>query len=489
MLGVALGVGSAIAAVSALGSLGLEVIAIPWPVVGGTALAALVLGVIGAWIPAVRAARSGIMDAIGGGPEARSAVHSGTMVRFLSRLRSPKLEDETTRSVRSYGASFTPGAEPDTAGAPGTTEDTEHPMSARCYNCGNEPGTGDDCQVCGATQIPEPVGMFSTSPLAEAVVTPARTEARHAPSMPGAGLWSRGEGTPDLSEHFESEFDQGRPETNGSTNGSAGGPANHEPAIRYADIVDAAVIEDDDEPYEPPPAAPVAATGPQPLGSIFDGMEAAGSPFARHANDEDEFPPDVEERSTPQWSAPWASAAPAGAPLASPPLPAYTAPPAPAPSVPPRPNSAMPNGAVPNGAVPNGTMPNGASDRGLSVAVNRLSPASRESGAVAFTVAGALIEADEAVLTSVAGWSLGLPTVAVLTTSRILVVSERRYTPVVEVFALRPSLTIYGRHLDNAATITFQDNDRVLTVDQIPDIQLAVELATAARSRTTGTGF
>ena len=483
VLGTLLGVGAAVAAVSALGSLGLEVIAVPWGVVIGTALAATALGVVGAWIPAVRAARTGIMDAIGGGPEARSATNPGTMTRFLRRRPSPSVDAETNRISDLYSTSRPQGDPPDTAGFPGDTEDTEDPMAARCYNCGNEPGTGDECQVCGASQIPEPLGMFSTSPLAEAVTAPARVEMRHAPSMPGAGLWSRGEEQP-------TDDDEDVPySSNGTGNGYVPATAGYEAAAprRYADIVDAAVIEDDeletDDLYAPAPPTtpePTPATGPQPLGSIFDDIEHAASPFARHANDEDEFPPEVEERHSPKWSAPWAPPAQHAQPAAfaaphSPPqqpqapVPAYT------PSAPPQP------AAVGSSS--------GNDDHGLSAAVARLSPEAQQSGAVAFSVAGALVAREEAVLTALSGWSLGLPTVVVLTTSRLLVVSDRRFNPVVEVFALRPSLSIYGQHLDGSASITFQDTDRVLTVDQVPDVPVAIELANSARTRTNGIGF
>lgn len=499
VLGTLLGVGAAVAAVSALGSLGLEVIAVPWAVVVGTALAATALGVVGAWIPAVRAARTGIMDAIGGGPEARSSTNPGTMTRFLRRRRSPSVEAETSRISDMYSTSRPLGDPPDAAGFPGDTEDTEDPMAARCYNCGNEPGTEDECQVCGASQIPEPLGMFSTSPLADAVTTPARVEERRAPSMPGAGLWSRGEEQPtdDESQHS----------SNG--NGHVPASAGYEAAAprRYADIVDAAVIEDDElepddmyasvPPTTPSPVTPSATptTGPQPLGSIFDDMENTASPFARHANDEDEFPPEVEERRSPKWSAPWAPPAQHAVPTAFA-APTYAAPTYAAPSPPPTQQhqaQAPVAGSAP--VAPSGPplaavgSSSGSDDHGLSAAVARLSPEAQHSGAVAFSVVGALITREEAVLSSVSGWSSGLPTVVVLTTSRLLVVGDRRFNPVVEVFALRPSLTIFGQHLDGSASITFQDTDRVLTVDQIPDVAVAIELANATRTRTNGVGF
>jgi hypothetical protein len=60
---------------------------------------------------------------------------------------------------------------------------------------------------------------------------------------------------------------------------------------------------------------------------------------------------------------------------------------------------------------------------------------------------------------------------------------------VVEQFALEPGLSIFGRHVDDAASLTFQEGDRVVSVDQIRDVAIAIELATAARTRASGTGF
>jgi hypothetical protein len=127
--------------------------------------------------------------------------------------------------------------------------------------------------------------------------------------------------------------------------------------------------------------------------------------------------------------------------------------------------------------------------QGLAASISKLSPNAQHLGNVAFCVVGGIIANDEVVLTAIQGWSLGMPTVAVLTNARVLIVSERRWKPVVEVFPLRPGLTIFGRHVDHQASVTFQEADRVITLDQVADVAIAVELATTARARSTGTGF
>ena len=126
---------------------------------------------------------------------------------------------------------------------------------------------------------------------------------------------------------------------------------------------------------------------------------------------------------------------------------------------------------------------------GLSAAITRLNPTSRDAAGVAFSVAGALLQPSERVLGAVAGSSLGMPTVVVVTEHRALIISDRRYVPDVELFDLGPGLTIYGRHANGQASLTFGDGERLVTVDQITDVGVAVELAGTARTRTSGSEF
>ncbi|HKY14638.1 MAG TPA: hypothetical protein VJM33_06905, partial [Microthrixaceae bacterium] len=237
--------------------------------------------------------------------------------------------------------------------------------------------------------------------------------------------------------------------------------------------------------------------------------------FGRHAND---------APSEPEWSPEWSPDWPADEPPPAPaPQPQYQVPPPSYPPPPPPPNPYVaPNYAQTPGVVPAPyyqhpyqvtagppavptdqfaqagvgapqTGPNSTpvtpDQQGLAAAVSKLAPASQHSGTVAFCVVGGLLATDEVVLTAVQGWALGMPTVAVLTNTRVLVVSERRWKPLVEAFSLRPGLTIFGRHVDHQASVTFQEGDRVVTLDQVADVPIAVELATTARARSTGTGF
>jgi hypothetical protein len=127
----------------------------------------------------------------------------------------------------------------------------------------------------------------------------------------------------------------------------------------------------------------------------------------------------------------------------------------------------------------------GTDPHNLGNAATRMSAEAQRYAAPALLVAGVLLGPEERVVGTVQGWSLGMPTVAILSTSRVLIVCERRWKPIIETFPLRPTLSVYGRHVDDRASMTFQDGDHLITIDQIPDVQLAVEMATATRTQTT----
>ena len=155
--------------------------------------------------------------------------------------------------------------------------------------------------------------------------------------------------------------------------------------------------------------------------------------------------------------------------------------------------SAIPAGApAPTAAAPASSAfggPTQADTHGLAASVARLSLGSQQNGLVPFSIAGALLGPQEHVVAAVAGTSLGMPTVIVVTESRALIVSDRRYVPEVEIFELGAGLTIHGRHANEQASLTFTDSERLITVDQIVDVGLAVELANTARNRTVGGDF
>jgi hypothetical protein len=128
-------------------------------------------------------------------------------------------------------------------------------------------------------------------------------------------------------------------------------------------------------------------------------------------------------------------------------------------------------------------------EHGLAAAIARLATASQQHGSLAFCICGALLGSDEVVLGAVAGSSLGMATVAVVTPRRVLVVSDRRYVPDVEQFMLGPGLIVHGRAANGQASLTFADDERLVSIDQIADVSVAVEVANAARNPGTSHEF
>jgi len=120
---------------------------------------------------------------------------------------------------------------------------------------------------------------------------------------------------------------------------------------------------------------------------------------------------------------------------------------------------------------------------GMAGAVRRLRGESRIAGSVPFAVTGALLEPGEIVEGVLIGRTLGMVTAFVVTRQRVLVVSERGYTPDVEHFELSPRLQLVGRHANGLASITVIDGTQVATVDQIPDVDLAIEIVETLRAR------
>lgn len=122
---------------------------------------------------------------------------------------------------------------------------------------------------------------------------------------------------------------------------------------------------------------------------------------------------------------------------------------------------------------------------GIAGAVALLDAESRIAGSVSFAVAGALLDADESVDGLLVGRSLGMVTILVATDRKVLVISERGFSPEVERFALDPTLQVHGRTANAQASVTLIQDGTVLTVDQIREVGLAVHVADQIRARTS----
>lgn len=434
-IGVAAGVAIAWAAVRALSDFGMSQFVAPVGTLVLIVIVAIVVGHLAAIVPALRATRIPVLVAVndpddGGARKATARVpRRGTDGR-----------------------------------APSTAARSEVGMAMRCYHCGYEPGDSANCVVCGAPQA-APAPVYA----------------------------------------------------------AAGTPPPYDPSLDIVDatVVDATVVETFEVGTPPPPPAPplppppppvapptvehvappepvyVAApeapyvTAPEPL--VEHTVEAPPAPtYAIHPSEPDadrvassifgERPPEPEDASAKspfgQYSSqPSVTFTNLDQGAAGPEPTPETATPRPAPaSVGDEPfDDLFADDAA-------GAVPGVVADRhGLAHAVARLGAESQIDAGVPFSIAGALLEAGEVVRSAASGSSLGMATVVVLTDRRVLVVSDRRYKPDVEVFPLGPGLTVHGRHANGLASLTFGDHDRLVTVDRISDVAVAVELATAAR--------
>ncbi len=119
-------------------------------------------------------------------------------------------------------------------------------------------------------------------------------------------------------------------------------------------------------------------------------------------------------------------------------------------------------------------------------AVARLRSEEIERARVSLTVCGALLERSERVRCVVTGQMLGCPAAVVLTDRRVLVVNERRWRPIVDIYALGPELSVRGRHDGHVAALSFSDDARLSMVDGIGEVELAVALAKATREPSAG---
>jgi len=122
-----------------------------------------------------------------------------------------------------------------------------------------------------------------------------------------------------------------------------------------------------------------------------------------------------------------------------------------------------------------------ADPNGLRAVISHLPPAEVQRASVPIAVCGALLQRNERVLGAVTGQMLGRPAVVVVTGSRVLVVNDRQWQPIVDEFRIDSSLVVRGRHDRNVAALSFADADRLALVDGITEVSLAIELAERIR--------
>ena len=512
LFGIAIGTAAAWLTVQGLADLGLNQFAAPTVTLVVIAVLAIGLGLAGAVVPALSASRIPLLDAI--------AEANRDDARPARRRHHRRVDGEIGPSPTIVAPSSLRGA-----GSGSPPPNPEVHMALRCYNCGNEPGEGSSCVACGAPQALTPVGVFTLRPEATDV---SATESWIGPetSTPSAsstvadtvpaGMQTAAGAIDESMVHDAIVVEDGHVVTGTTTGARQATPPPFAPTTTTAgNSTGAPTTAQPTSPTSVPPTPPTTETGTAPTpptpppylaterpasaapsSSIFESRPSPSeahdplrSPFGQHAAEPPAAPPDpapvehtpMQRRGT--FSAGDAPTEPVE-PTDQQRAPQSVTPPAFTRAVPPTPYAAEPA----QRPTPQSQQASARSDsHGLAAAVARLSPDSQQHGLVPFSIAGALLGPDEKVLGTVAGSSLGMPTVVVVTESRALVVSDRRYVPDIEIFELGARLSVHGRHANEQASLTFADADRLITIDQIPDVGLAVELANTARTR-TGSG-
>ena len=122
-------------------------------------------------------------------------------------------------------------------------------------------------------------------------------------------------------------------------------------------------------------------------------------------------------------------------------------------------------------------------------AVLRLRPEDAEAAHVALSVCGALLPAGEGVVALLTGQMLGRPAAVLVTEYRVVIANDRRWTPVIDVFAINADLTVRGRQDRDIAALSFSDRNRVSMVDGITEVAMAVELANLIRGAGEQSGW
>lgn len=553
VFGMAIGAIAAWATVKALASVGLTTFVAPLLTLTVVAVVSVGLGLAAALVPAWRASRIPLLDAIAdGGDEAprrrrpgrrRATAPSMTTATATANAATATGDRHTTSLPRNEGGEPPAIVDRAGAGAPVSAPPLSHevPMALRCYNCGYEPGPGETCAACGAAQTVSSAGLFGarnepvvTEPLTQTfptaalsdivdaavvengvVVEPAPTAPTFPtsdtapPAEPASFDGSLGGGSPSVGppNHRVSPFQAAASDTPttpvspfGSTDPNANTTPTADPATNGQAAYLSTAAEGDDGTRAHSPlfeSRPTPSQAHDPMKSPFgqDAQPLAPRPEPEPAPDDHEHPGAgiFSAGAAPAPDAGEVEPEPARAPSGPPPAfvrtvtaaaPTAANVPTPPPAGPLAGDTA-PSTADGNAAAP--PLPPSAHDtHGLAASVSRLSPAAQIHGRVPFSIAGALLAEHEVVMTAVAGSSLGMPTVVLATDRRVLVVSDHGYVPEVEAFALGSSLGVHGRHANDQASLTFTQGDRLITVDQIVDVGIAVELANTVRHRGPG---
>jgi hypothetical protein len=119
----------------------------------------------------------------------------------------------------------------------------------------------------------------------------------------------------------------------------------------------------------------------------------------------------------------------------------------------------------------------------LGYAVSQLGMFSKRAGRICFGIVGALLEDGEVVEVLVQGRMGGEDAVAVATDRRVLFVNDREWKPEVQSLPYRRGMVVKGWQDDRTASLVFELEGRITSIEQIGDRELAQRVATVVRAR------
>lgn len=114
-------------------------------------------------------------------------------------------------------------------------------------------------------------------------------------------------------------------------------------------------------------------------------------------------------------------------------------------------------------------------------AVARLDETDRERARVPLMISAALLGPSEAVYGVVTGQMLGRAAAVVVCQRRVLIINDRPWDPVIDIYQLGPGLEVRGRRDEDVAAMSFADEQTMSIVDDIHAVDAAVQLAELIR--------
>lgn len=540
LVGSAVGFGAAFASVRALERFGMTSMVVPWPTLVAVTVAALVLSLLCAVAPALAAVRIPALEAIADTDKQRAGrtrrreaatARSGdrpTTVNVAKTVadRPGEVAHEGESTLRCYACGSDPGesATCPVCGADQTTGSIGGPFTPGAPSTGasrfgtthrddtsGDVGTTDDVIDAVIESDPTPGAPLTELPL---TITDAEIvdDADRAFSTADADPFDDGSVEPPTSSLFGASNTSPNAPHDGAADGAASQTDSaNEPPARSASKFGARPTERTTAPAAPlfvpadpdadveqvggfaaplqTPAASAERNRTEPNAASAD--RAAAQPSRRGVFSAGAVPtvPTPQRTPTPSRSrGEGTSAAPPAYGRTTAPVPNNDGADSPfiAGAVPATVVESSATGGATNAPVDTPpAAPAGRSDdpHRIGAAIARLGASSRIAGSVSFSITGALMAPGEVVDGIVVGRALGLVTTLVSTDRRILVISERGYSPEIEEFALGDTLMVRGRNSDEHASITLIEDEQVITVDQIVDVDLAIELTSTIRTK------